>query len=260
MTTAAILHKVWFLKGANKHFLVQLSTHLHPLIFVPGDETPPGYLYIVCRGVALYHGELLSQGRSWGDDLVLSSKDLLENATARAMTYLEVVFCTRNDLIWVAGHYPETHKHLRFCAIKLALLRGVPRIAQSMKNQVPERPLKNMTTVRKVLQHASEQKDADHKLPSLDGCGTVSSVEGDLNELKAELRRVQDKDFEQREASQSKIAAQHAQLLQMIRSMEQKIDHLVQRQPGSEDAEPISSETETPLVKSALTVTTDLEA
>ena len=50
---------------------------LKPMLFAPGDLAPPGYLYLIQRGIVLYRGRLISSGRIWGEDMILYLIDLM---------------------------------------------------------------------------------------------------------------------------------------------------------------------------------------
>lgn len=57
------LRRVEFLDGAEEGFIIQLALQLTAMVFAPAELAPPGYLYIVHRGVALYGGRVLTAGK-----------------------------------------------------------------------------------------------------------------------------------------------------------------------------------------------------
>ena len=57
------LRHVWFLRGAEQGFVIQLALQLTPMVFAPGELAAAGYLYIVHRGLALYGGMVLTFGK-----------------------------------------------------------------------------------------------------------------------------------------------------------------------------------------------------
>ncbi|KAL1525371.1 hypothetical protein AB1Y20_020231 [Prymnesium parvum] len=147
----AWLERVSFLAGAPPQMLVSISLQLRPMLFAPGDLCPPGYLYLVQRGIVLYRGRLLSTGRSWGEDMVLSVAHLRKMYVARAMTYLEVHYITRLQLLDLAEEFPQVFKRIRWSAIwwalkrELILLGALARAeanSRSSSNE-PSRPLKS---------------------------------------------------------------------------------------------------------------------
>ena len=84
------LERVAFLRGTEPAFMVALALELTPMVFAPGEEPMEGYLYIVHRGLALYAGRVLSAGKVWGEDMILSRAELRSVHCAKAMNYLEV--------------------------------------------------------------------------------------------------------------------------------------------------------------------------
>ena len=128
--------QVGFLHDAPVSFLVQLALHLDPHVFAPTETCPPGCLYIVHRGLALYDGRLLGAGKVcaedtflpgllsighvacpphpnflgatwqvWGEDVILTSKHLRSPHHARALTFLDVLAIQRSELFRIADHF-----------------------------------------------------------------------------------------------------------------------------------------------------------
>ena len=72
-----VVHGRWllripFLRHAPRHFMAELSLLLDAHVFAPGELAPPGWLYIVHRGIALFAGRVLTSGRTWGLDSIIS--------------------------------------------------------------------------------------------------------------------------------------------------------------------------------------------
>ena len=85
------LRRVWFLRGAGDPFLVSLALRIESRLFAPAEFIPPGALYIVHRGAALLQGRILTPGKVWGEDILLSQVGLRRNwVAARAMGFLHV--------------------------------------------------------------------------------------------------------------------------------------------------------------------------
>ena len=132
---AGWLRRVWFLADANQSLVVDLALVLTPLLFPPGEVIHPGHLFIVRRGVALLCGRLLTRGRVWGEDLLLTSKNLRLNDAARAMSYLEVWACSERDLNIVIAAYPEDYRRIRRRNLWLALRREIVAQAREIVRQ-----------------------------------------------------------------------------------------------------------------------------
>jgi len=122
--------------------MVELALRLEPLVFAPNEVCPPGLLYIVSRGLALFEGRVLAQGRVWGEDVILSSIHLRSKHCARALTFLEVLTIDRDVLNEIAAPFPKTANSIRRAAIRLATRRQFIHEARfRIKQLAPVAPL-----------------------------------------------------------------------------------------------------------------------
>jgi len=134
------LRHVWFLAKAEDSFMVELSLALQPAVFAPGELCPHGQMYIIHRGIALYGGKVLTSGKVWGEDIILSSPHLRSKYAARCMTYVEVYLISRDDLIAIAIKHPATLKQVRRSAFRLGFRREMIRKAtESLKRKASAR-------------------------------------------------------------------------------------------------------------------------
>ena len=62
----------------------------------------------VHRGLALYGGRLLSHGKVWGEDMLLTAEHLRSQNCARALNYLEVYNIDREGVYDAADEFPGT--------------------------------------------------------------------------------------------------------------------------------------------------------
>ena len=121
------LSQIEFLRDAPAAFLAELAVVLEAQVFAPGELAPSGFMYIVQKGVALFGGRVLTRGRSWGHDVIVTDESLRSDLGARAMNYLEVHRIAGGTLLEIAGHFPVMHHHMRWCAIRMALQRYMIR-------------------------------------------------------------------------------------------------------------------------------------
>ena len=110
------LSHLWFLRGAEPGCLVQLTGLMEPRIvcaagaptsvnlgiralcrpgpharsaipsraqFAPGEVPERKHFYVLQRGVVLYSARVLTAGKSWGEDFILSNDKNLSPAIAR---------------------------------------------------------------------------------------------------------------------------------------------------------------------------------
>jgi len=159
------LRHVWFLAQAEDSFMVQLSLHLTAAVFAPAELCPSGYMYIIHRGIALYGGKVLTSGKVWGEDMILSSIHLRSKYAARCMTYVEVYMIGRDDLIDLATKHPATLKLIRRSAFRLGFRREMIRRAQvSIKSKEEAAGIKSKESAAdKMLVSVSSRKVDDEQ-------------------------------------------------------------------------------------------------
>lgn len=126
------LERVHFLRNAPRSFMAELAICLEAIVCAPGEVAPQGYLYVVQSGIVLFGGRVLTAGKVWGLDSILSNEELRSTAVGRAMTYVEVYRISGAQLIELASHLPQMHTHMRWCAIKLAIHRYIVKHANFM--------------------------------------------------------------------------------------------------------------------------------
>lgn len=118
------LEQIRFLRGAERELIILVACSLQPAVFVPGELTTPGYLYVIHKGVALYGGRLLTSGKCWGQDMILARQHLC-HFSARAMSYLEVYRLSRAELLEMARPFPIALRRIRWEALRLAIIRAL---------------------------------------------------------------------------------------------------------------------------------------
>lgn len=133
-----LVHKPWlmrvhFLQQAPHWFMAELAVTLEAQVFAPGELAPRGFLYVVHSGVVLFGGRVLTAGKVWGLDVIISNVKLRSVACGRAMTYLEVYRISGRRLMELASTFPSMHKHMRWHAVKLAMHRYMVRVVAESK-------------------------------------------------------------------------------------------------------------------------------
>lgn len=125
------LSGVWFLAGVEAEFVVRLTLSLSPMVLAPYELAPSGFLYILCRGIIILSGELLTKGATWGEDIILASccPSLIRLFNAKAMNYVEVFLCSWPALETALEAFPVSNAHVHKCAVRLAMRRHFIRAA-----------------------------------------------------------------------------------------------------------------------------------
>ena len=190
-TNQTWLSKIPFLRNAEQEFMLELSLMLHAVVFSPSDVAPRGYLFIVQRGIMMYRGKILTKGKIWGEDMVLSTDEYRSKAPARAMNYVAAYYITRTELFMLADKYPETRKGIRLFAFKLALAREVVVLARAIRAKHEENggggQLDGNTAIallRETIEGGLEAKRLGMKLEPMDPnenpSGELQGYSGDM--------------------------------------------------------------------------------
>ena len=166
------LKHVWFLRNAEDKFMVKLALTLTAAVFAPSELCPNGYMYISHRGIVLYGGRVLTSGKVWGEDMILSSPTLRSKYAARCMTYVEVYVISRDELLDLAKEFPATLRVVRRSSFRLAFRREMIRRAQENLNAVTKfdptlasSPTKRSSATERFLVAVSSKAES----PSSDG-------------------------------------------------------------------------------------------
>jgi len=117
--------KVWYLHGVEPECLVQLAGRLRRIGYPPKEKIPSTCLSIVMRGIVARGGDLMYQGSTWGEDMILTSTVLRDTRFATALTYVEVFALHRDDLFNVLAAYPGSKKEVQNAAMRMAIKRTV---------------------------------------------------------------------------------------------------------------------------------------
>ena len=131
------LRHVWFLQNeaVEDQFIVSLTMTLNPMVLAPFELAPFGFLYILYRGVVTIGGDLLTRGKTWGEDIILEaySPAMRRFINAKAINYAEVYLMDWPALAQTAVAFPSSGMHIRRCALRLAMRRQLVRHAAAAK-------------------------------------------------------------------------------------------------------------------------------
>ena len=101
----------------GERFVSALVTTSTMSVYAPGDHPPPKRLYIITEGVAIRQHHILGVGASWGDEDVLLSVPPTASRETKSVTYLRVVWLSRDDFRKLWDDYPSALGALRAHAI-----------------------------------------------------------------------------------------------------------------------------------------------
>ena len=117
-----IHEKVAFFQNIERECLEQVLYRLQPLVLVPRERATTTCFYFIVNGYVINRGFIIGRETAWGADCVLAEPRLRRFA-GRALTYTELHFLTREDILGVMQEYPLAYVVVRWAAIKAALIR-----------------------------------------------------------------------------------------------------------------------------------------
>jgi hypothetical protein len=80
-------------RDGMQRFLIKVAMAMTPAVYVPSERPPALRLYMVSQGTALYRGERLRHGDSWGaQDVMLVSRGASKAYRAVSHSYLHVLW------------------------------------------------------------------------------------------------------------------------------------------------------------------------
>ena len=145
-TNAAWLSKVSWLAKEDPRFLTEVILSLKPAVFAPKEVVGSSALHIVNLGCAIHGGHLLRSGDVWGQDMLLAARHLRARTLVRAITYLEVFFIERDELLNIAANgFAESLERIRRRTRYLALRRAIVLIAKVSRGLTHHRRREGVT-------------------------------------------------------------------------------------------------------------------
>merc|ERR1719230_1578335 len=93
------------------------------------------------KGAAARGGKILTLDCYWGEDMIVTSMSLKDTRYSSALTYLELMTLTREHLEVALVHFPQSERHIRVTALKIAMQRAGQIIAHHLQSRQKARHL-----------------------------------------------------------------------------------------------------------------------
>ena len=90
-------------------------------------------IFIVERGVVAKHGRLGLAGSCFGRDIILSNENLRDLGDAIALTFVQSISLTQQDIFSLLPEFPGAQYVIRRAALRMAIVNGMVRAAQIVK-------------------------------------------------------------------------------------------------------------------------------
>ena len=221
------IRNVWFFRGCEEDFLIQVALSMTPAVYVPDETVPPGNLYVLHSGMVLYGGRVVASGESWGDDMLITRIDLQSRFSALALGYTNVFKISCSNLRRIAAPFPKVLKQLRFSAARLALRREFISLAKARVNAAASSKSSNSSSnsssrssnssKQPLLRKSSSSSKPDIKYPH-------SASPSDF--VDARVTKVEDR-LESMDTKLDQVQAQLALLVQALAPSSATVDENV---------------------------------
>lgn len=114
----------------NREFTGMLYHYLDTTMYAPREFLPSARLSIIQKGVAARFGRILTQGSTWGEDMMLHNASVGNKAAAVvALSYVELASLSPGSLQEMMSRWPTLRKTVRSAAIRAALKNKFLEIA-----------------------------------------------------------------------------------------------------------------------------------
>lgn len=134
------LLSVPFFRGCEEEFLRDLAPKLthHGYEATETVVLSEATLCVVTRGTGVKGGKPITLNEYWGADFIVSSAALRDNRRASALTYMEIVCCSRSTLLESMEKFPVSAKKIRLAALHLAMIRAPLLIGRYFEMKLPD--------------------------------------------------------------------------------------------------------------------------
>jgi hypothetical protein len=124
--TRSWLPRISYLINGSTPFILQLAQCLTSQSFIPEERinNKVRTLFAIEKGICVLRGLILTMGRTWGEDFLLSSNALRFNDSTISLSFLEVSCLTYTNLTTVLNSFPGERRTIRKATVRLAVFRG----------------------------------------------------------------------------------------------------------------------------------------
>jgi len=161
------LDHIWFFRDMGitregREFIAAVAKVLVIRAFISHERLPIGQLYVLRRGLVVKMWRFLGRGKTWGEDMVLDSLELMDHSQAVALTYVETFTLRRNDLEEVLLDFPIASERIRKAARRITMQRALLKYMcvhvkqKSVRSFAPRSEASGFTEVRNGM--SLEQK------------------------------------------------------------------------------------------------------
>lgn len=114
-------------------FMCSLAIKYATSVYSRLERVSCSNLFVVERGVVAKRGRLGLAGACFGIDVILSNNDLRDLGDAIALTFVQTISLTQQDIFELLPDYPRAYNIVRRAALRMALVRAVVKAAHVVR-------------------------------------------------------------------------------------------------------------------------------
>ena len=114
-------------------FMCNLAIRYKTMVYSRLERVPCFNLFVVERGVVAKRGKLGVVGTCFGKDVILSNDNLRDIGDAIALTFVQTISLTQQDIFELLPEYPMAYHVVRKAALRMALVRALVKAAAIVK-------------------------------------------------------------------------------------------------------------------------------
>ena len=153
--------------SVEPEFLSHLAVRFSLAVFSRLEHVPCVNLFIIDRGVVAKNGNLGLARACFGKDVILSKESLRDLADAIALTFVQTIQLTRQDIMQVVEDFPMANHTISRYAFRIALTRTLVKAAAACRRGDLEKGTTMQNAGDAVLAMPSRSMAAAMRLPTL---------------------------------------------------------------------------------------------
>jgi len=155
-----LLQGIYWARDIEQDALLELCKRFRPYFFAPNEVVLLRQVILVLmRGIMALKGRILGRNDIWGyENILLESKQLMDTAQPRTLSYVRAMGLEKDDLLDVARLFPAVDRRLRRAQVRTAVYRAfiLASIKKKMElEKVDDAPVQETTQMPKVSHDAS---------------------------------------------------------------------------------------------------------
>lgn len=127
--------KVAFISTGTPAFVVEVARSILLQLYAKHERINQlRTLFALDRGVAWRHMRVMLRGTVWGEDMILSSRELRDETTVVCLTFVELRYLPYSIFAAVVDNHPSDQKRLRKYVVRMAFCKGIVQYTRRIRS------------------------------------------------------------------------------------------------------------------------------